>query len=265
MIRHQPPIHFWKRNDDLASPTSEDTTFLSGDGLESMGFLYEEPNSTYWDQKLKLDGLGAFSHERWGSMKCIHFILPNMTSHGQAATPKQANLPHYQTSYEHIKAQVASFRESGGVIKFQVYKPDRNYSNEFLHVTNVGLPSIAMLDWDSLARKANTSKKGDKKRQHKYRDFGTTSGQCTTRVGSEIGIGKPQKKPGTNDPSIIEAMLALLVYTGASEFKWLSKGTQPFNCDEPNDPRNEFATWFHKDCIIPAVRVGLTNVDHPCC
>ena len=82
----EPPIHFWKQNDDLASPTIEDTTIPSGDGLESMGLLYEEPNSTYWDQKLKLDGLGAFSHERWGSMECIHFILPNMTSHGQAAT-----------------------------------------------------------------------------------------------------------------------------------------------------------------------------------
>ncbi len=179
----------------MVSPTSDDTACPGGDDLESIGCLYEVASSTYWDRKRKLDGLGAFSHERWGSMECLHFILPNMTSHGQGATPKQVNLPHYQTSFEHIKAQVASFRESGGVIKFQVYKPDRNYSNDFLHVTNVGLPSIAMLDWDSLARKANTSKKGDKKRQHKYRDFGTTSGQCTTRVGSEIGIGKPRKNP----------------------------------------------------------------------
>jgi hypothetical protein len=244
-------------------PFSAPTSSIE-DGIETMGFLYEEPTSSYWETKSKLDGLGAFSHERWGSMECIHFILPNMTSHGQAATPKQANLPHYQTSLEHIKSQIASFRESGGQIRFQVYEPDQNYSNKFLHVTNIGLPSIAMLDWDYLARKANTQKKGDKKRQHKFRDFGTTSGQCTTRVDSEIGIGKPRKKPGTNDRGVVEAMLALSEYTRAAEFKWLPRGTRPFNCDDPNDPRNEFATRFHKDCIIPAVRVGLTNVDHPC-
>ena len=153
-----------------------------------MGFIYEEPTDTYWENKTKLDGLGAFSHERWGSMACIHFILPNMTLHGQAATPKQANLPHYQASLDHINSQIACYRESGGTIRFKVYKPNRNYSNDFLHMTNTGLPSIAMLDWDSLARMANKQKKGDKKRQHKFRDFGTTSGQCTTRVGSDWKI-----------------------------------------------------------------------------
>ena len=47
-------------------------------------------------------------------------------------------------------------------------------------------------------------------------------------------------------------------------FSWLPKGMHPFNCNYPDDPRNKFAAQFHPDCIIPAVRVGLTNVEHPC-
>jgi hypothetical protein len=38
----------------------------------------------------------TLSHERWDPMKCIHFVIPNMTEKGQACTPKKANVPHYQ-------------------------------------------------------------------------------------------------------------------------------------------------------------------------
>jgi hypothetical protein len=37
---------------------------------------------------------------------------------------------------------------------------------------------------------------GDKKRQHKFKDIGTTTGgQCTTRTGSSVGVAKLGKKP----------------------------------------------------------------------
>jgi hypothetical protein len=94
------------------------------DGLESQGFIYEQPSPAYWKDKTRLDGLGAFSHERWNSMRCIHFILPNMNDKGQAATPKQATVPHYQMSISHIHPQLDSFRVSGGRIEFMIYQPD---------------------------------------------------------------------------------------------------------------------------------------------
>jgi hypothetical protein len=53
-------------------------------------------------------------------------------------------------------------------------------------VTNLGVPGISKLDWDgAVAKLAHNDAKRDKKRQHKYKDFGTTGRQCTTRVGSE--------------------------------------------------------------------------------
>ena len=167
---------------------------ISRDGLASIGFIYEEPMSSYWKMKPRLDGLGAFSYERWTEMCCIHFILPNMTTTGQATTAKQANLPHYQTSLEHITSQVQAFRETGGQIEFNIYQPDRDYSNNFMHVTNSGLPEIQTIDWKSISALAYKATKSDNKRQHKFKDFGTTGGQCTTRVGSQCGVGIPRKK-----------------------------------------------------------------------
>jgi hypothetical protein len=66
-----------------ADTTEEVTLVAPGigeDGLESMGFIYEEPTSNYWKSKSWLDGLGAFNYDLWNEMKCIHFILPNMTT-----------------------------------------------------------------------------------------------------------------------------------------------------------------------------------------
>jgi hypothetical protein len=94
-----------------------------------------------------------------------------------------------------------------GQIKFEIYQPDGNYSNVFLHMTNLGVPGISSIDWDDLMQLAHKEVTGDKKRQHKYKDFGTMGGQCTTRVGSEVGVAKPSKKPGTKDICIVEAML----------------------------------------------------------
>jgi hypothetical protein len=58
--------------------------------------------------------------------------------------------------------------------------------------------------------------------------------------------------------------VALSGYTKNAKYKWLPKGMRPFNCDSPDDPRNIFAQRFHKECCIPASRVGLTNLENPC-
>jgi hypothetical protein len=78
-----------------------------------------------------------------------------------------------------------------------------------------------------------------------------------------VGVAKPSKKPGNNEVRIVEAMLDGR-YTKEAGFIWLPKEMHPFTCDSPNDPRNKSGTWFHPDCIILAVRVGLTNLGHPC-
>jgi hypothetical protein len=96
--------------------------------LETQGFIYEEPNDAYWRDKNRLDNLGPCSNERWDAMRCIHFILPNMTSTGQATTPRQASVPHYQTTQAQIEMQIESFRAAGGKIKFKIYLPTKNYS-----------------------------------------------------------------------------------------------------------------------------------------
>jgi hypothetical protein len=238
------------------------------DGLDTQGFIYEQPMEEYWLDKNRLDKLGSFSKERWHKMRCIHFILPNMSDLGQASTPKQANVPHHQTTLAKVQLAITSFRDGGGDIDFKVYESDKNYSNEFLHVVNLGVEEIKEINWDALARIAylasNEETEGNTKRQHMYRDFGTTGSICTTRVGSREGVSKPRKKPGTDEKCIVEGMLALSSFTRKAEYKWLSDGMRPFNCDDKDDARNKFCKRFHKDCVIPASRVGLTNMEHPC-
>jgi hypothetical protein len=46
----------------------EDEEEVMSDGLETQGFVYEEPTAAYWKQKTRLDGLGAFSSKRWDKM-----------------------------------------------------------------------------------------------------------------------------------------------------------------------------------------------------
>jgi hypothetical protein len=246
---------------DVDEATMQD---VFDDGLETQGFIYEQPMDDYWLDKNRLDKLGSFSMERWNKMRCIHFILPNMTELGQAATPKQANVPHHQTTLATVRLAVESYRAGGGSIELKVYDADKNYSNEFLNVINLGVPEVEMIDWDALARIAYLESNGDKKRQHMYRDFGTTGNVCTTRIGSRTGVAKPRKKPGTDEKCVVDAMLALTSFTKTAVFKWLPEVMRPFNCDEPDDPRNKFCKRFHKDCCIPASRIGLTNLNNPC-
>jgi hypothetical protein len=152
----------------------------------------------------------------------------------------------------------------GGKIKFKKYLPTKSYSNCFLHVRNLGVPQIEQINWDKLTREAYNEKKDDKKRQHRYTYFGTTGGQCTICVGSKSGVTSPAKKPGSKGVCIVDAMLALCDFTREAKFKWLPKGIRLFNCDDKDDPRNVFGHSFHNNCFIPACRVGLTNLNHPC-
>ena len=163
-----------------------------------------------------------------------------------------------------MRAEVAAFKDKGGKVRFKVYKGDKDYSNDFIHILNTGVDGMDTIDWDALANLANQKETGDKKRQRKYKDFGTTAGQCTTRVGSSVGVSKPRYKPGSKDSCVVEAMLVLCRYTKNASFKWMPKGMRPYNCDDLDDPRNKFAQRIHQDCFIPASRVGLTNLEQPC-
>ena len=98
-------------------------------------------------------------------MKCIHFVLPNMTEKGQACTPKQANVPHYQTTLETTQLKMDSFLDASGDVL--IYHPDKAYSNKFLCVTNSGVPKMEGLDWDELAKLAF---KGDTQFKQRYMD-----------------------------------------------------------------------------------------------
>jgi hypothetical protein len=54
---------------------------------------------------------------------------------------------------------------------------------------------LQSLDWDKLAELTYQENVGDKKRQHKFNDVGTTGDQCTTCTGSSIGVVKPGEQP----------------------------------------------------------------------
>jgi hypothetical protein len=51
-----------------------------------------------------LDSFVAFSNKCWKKMKCIHFILPNMSETGQDAMPKQASILQYKTKLHLLKS-----------------------------------------------------------------------------------------------------------------------------------------------------------------
>jgi hypothetical protein len=174
-------------------------------------------------------------------MRCIHFILPNMMDKGQASIVRTPREPHYQTPLSEMQREIASFRGLGGKIEFKIYRPDRHYSNKFLHLVNLGLQDMTSIGWDALTRLTNKEAKGDKKRQRKFKDFGMTAGQCTTHVGSSLGVAEPSFKPGTKDACIVNAMLALCRYTKKAKLCWIPKGLHLVNCEDPEDYRNKFA------------------------
>jgi hypothetical protein len=170
-------------------------------------------------------------------MACIHFILPNMSVKGQAATPKTARVPHYQCTLIDVQTKINDFLSTRGIIDFKIYRPDKDYSNDFLHAINSGVDGIAAIDWDALARLADKKETGDKNRQCKFKDFGTTPGQCTTRIGSLEGVAKPSYKPATKNSSVVKAMLALCSYTKNADFKWMPDGiVMPKTIPEINLP-----------------------------
>jgi hypothetical protein len=90
-------------NEDSIADSNAESTYSDNNGLETQGFIYEEPSVAYWKDKNRLNNLGAFSNECRKKMKCIHFILPNMLEMGQATTSKQATVPHYQTTLAKIR------------------------------------------------------------------------------------------------------------------------------------------------------------------
>jgi hypothetical protein len=42
--------------------------------------------------------IGPFSHEQWKEISCIHFILPNMSEHGQACMGMNSKGPSFPNS-----------------------------------------------------------------------------------------------------------------------------------------------------------------------
>jgi hypothetical protein len=83
------------------------------DALETPRFIYKEPGEAYWKDKNWVDNSGAFNNEGWDKMSCIHFILPSMMDKGQAAAPKTARVPHYQTTIFEMQLEIESFRAVG--------------------------------------------------------------------------------------------------------------------------------------------------------
>jgi hypothetical protein len=137
-----------------------------------------------------------------------------MTDKGQAATPKTARVPHYQTTLFEMKTTIELFCAAGGKIDFRIYHLHQDYSNSFLHVVTSGVDGMVAIVWDSLAQLKDKKERGNKDRQHKFKDLGTTTGQCTTHIGSSVGVAKPSYKPGTK-----ESMLALCWYTKNAQFQ----------------------------------------------
>ncbi len=107
--------------------------------------------------------------------------MPHLTKTGQASTPKTAQVPHYQPPLAEIQSEIDDYPEAGGQILFKLYEADKDYSNNFLHVINSGVDGLDGINWDALAKLANKKETGDKKRQRKYQDYGTTAGRCTSR------------------------------------------------------------------------------------
>jgi hypothetical protein len=64
------------------SPAEAAPSLVFDYSLKPQGFIYKQPSTGSWKDKTRLDGLDAYSHEGWKSMRCIHFILPNMTEKG---------------------------------------------------------------------------------------------------------------------------------------------------------------------------------------
>jgi hypothetical protein len=143
--------------------------------------------------------------------------------------------------------------------------PNKDYLNKFMHVVNTGLQLLDSVDWDKLAKIAYQETVSNKKRQHKFKDIGTTGGQCTTCTGSSVGVAKPGKKPGLTDPSIVEAMVAQSEFTRQAKFKWMPTGVRPFNCDDQNNPgtnlREEFTTIVAFQQVVWVSPISRIRVD----
>jgi hypothetical protein len=112
-----------------------------------------------------------------------------------------------------------------------------------MHVVNSDLELLQSIDWDKLEELAYQETVGDKKRQHNFKDVGTTGGQCPTCTGSSVGVAKPGKKPGSTDPCIVQAMMVLSHLIRQAK-------PHPFNCDDQNNPRNKFARRIDKGCCM---------------
>jgi hypothetical protein len=105
-------------------------------------------------------------------------------------TPKTAHITHFQTSLSKIQGKVDSFIAVGGEILLKVYHPDQDYSNNFMHVVNSGLELLQSIDWDKVTELAYQETVGDKGRQHKFNNVGTTGvdGFILLEADETIGV-----------------------------------------------------------------------------
>jgi hypothetical protein len=58
--------------------------------------------------------------------------------------------------FHRFDGQVDSFRQAGGHISFKIYQLDCDYSNRFLHATDLGVPGILKIDCGMLWRSWHT-------------------------------------------------------------------------------------------------------------
>ena len=233
------------------------------DGIDSLGFVCEEPRPSHQDDWHRLDALGPLSHERWRHIQCVHFAFPQL-QRGQSCTLRDAKLPHYQAQHVDFWQAVLQHNEGTGHIPFQVYCPERNHSNNFLTIDNSGVVDQLSLRWNSLGNFAMSSpEKPDLKRQSFYRDFGFTSGKCTSRKDSIMGVAMPRMKPGTTDATIVDTFVTMSEHVKSTKCEWFGPSESAFG-NRRDAPQLKFPRQIHPENIIPALRIAVNDVDAPC-
>jgi hypothetical protein len=240
--------------------------------VDNMCFFVEEPYESF--ERLntggKLDNLGPFAMDRWKHMKAIHCIFPNR--HGQAYFARQLACTHYQGMFSSfVDAIEAGCHE----IDVQLYYPVRDYVNNFLVVWNepesVREFSEA-IDWSYVGRTLNNTmdnnrlKLGQTQRQaRRFKDYGYTSGVCTSRKNSASGVSKPILKPGTIMPPIIDIFLTGSKMVQAANLPWLDDVVSSGYEDPDHPTRHEaFSKLIHPNNIIEACRLHGSTPEAMC-
>ena len=228
-------------------------------------FVFEEVHDSFFKDNVsaRLEKLGPLHSMRISKyVKRLHIL---MESDHCGYIVKHASGCHYEVQF----GQVVTANELNPC-KYNIYYPDTNYSNDFLHIiaNQKDIRTYTdQVDWNVVQNRLSSSDTSNSSTRQKFSaGYGYTGGQCNTYedTTNQVGVSEPRLRANTKDQDILNLFQLMTTFSTDNKPQWLPKHIDLWSDPKHPNRTQNFANKITTGNAIESLYFGKTNDLHPC-